>query len=151
MRTCIYLCVKVYFKHNLYRNRFMLNIAYLRISIFKVILACLFSLVLTVKMILQSVVMVNNWTIATLDYAEDLLDRLAANAHIRKVFKYKFVQGFSVFLILSALVFGFMIKVSDALVIEAQGRYISEQKFLAQVDQDTPDDIFLKKKERLNE
>lgn len=129
----------------------MLNIAYLRISIIKVLLACLFSLALTVKMILQSVVMVNNWSIAAMDYAEDFLDRLAENDLIQKVFKYKFVQGFSVFLILSALVFGFMIKVSDALVIESQGRIIAEQKFIAQVDQDTPDAIFLKKKERLNE
>lgn len=129
----------------------MLNLTALRISMIKMFLACIFAAVLTLFGMFKSFVWVNDLFIKGIDLAENALDRLAEQDLIQRVFKYKFVQGFFVFVVLSAMVFGFMIKVSDALVIESQGRIIAEQKFLAQVDQDTPDAIFLKKKERLNE
>lgn len=89
--------------------------------------------------------------VKVLGIAEDLIDRFFKHPFAHSFFKHKTVQVFSVFLVLSVMVFSFLVKTSDALVVEAQGRYISEQKFIAQVEQDTPDAIFFSKKERLNE
>lgn len=151
MRTCIFLCVNVYLMHNYSEYKIMLNLTVLRISVIKMFLACIYAAVLTIFGLFKSLVWMNGLFIKSLYLAEKGLDHLADQPLIRSIFKYKFIQAFAVFVLLSAMVFGFLIKVSDALVIESQGRIIAEQKFEAQVNQDTPDDIFLSKKERLNE
>lgn len=151
MRTCIFLCVNVYLMHNYMEYKIMLNLTVLRISVIKMFLACIYAAVLTLFGVFKSLIWMNDLFIKSLYLAEKILDQLADQPLIRNIFKYKFIQAFAVFVLLSAMVFGFLIKVSDALVIESQGRIIAEQKFEAQVNQDTPDAIFLSKKERLNE
>lgn len=151
MRTCIILCVKVYFKHNLNRCNIMLNYVDMRILALKTMLNIIIVLFFTALLTVRAILNLCNLLIVALDKAEKLLDWVSELEPIKRVFKYQLVQGLCVFAILSALVFGFLVKTSDALVIESQGRYIADQKFRDQVAQDTPDAIYFSKKERLNE
>lgn len=140
MRTCIFLCVNVYFKHKYFGNNFMLKVINLRIAFLA-----------SVMKFLSSLKKCYSHLVSTLNTSEELLDRMYEHRLVHSILKYKAVQTIAVFLFLSVLVFGLLVMTSDALVVEAQGRYISEQKFISQVDQDTPDAIFFSKKERLNE